>query len=120
MFRYDIDHFGDKGLCMTSTIQRRAIDGRGVKGDYTIETRIESVDEHMRRITGVLAVSRRQLRCYPVGFTGRSSALPVTARKKSAQIAGISSMHGAGTRLHGATIVGPHQQSRPPPTHVYA
>jgi hypothetical protein len=105
---------------MTSTIQRRAIDGRGVRGDYTIDTRIESVDEHMRRITGVLAVSRRQLRCYPAGFTGRWSALPVAARKKSAQIAGISSMHGAGTRLHGATAVGPHQQSRPPPTHVYA
>jgi hypothetical protein len=105
---------------MTSTIQCRAIDGRGVRGDYTIDTRIESVDEHMRRITGVLAVSRRQLRCYPVGFTGRSSALPVAARKNSAQIAGISSMHGAGTRPHGATVVGPHQQSRPPPTHVYA
>ena len=99
---------------MTSTIQRRAIDGRGVRGDYTIDTRIESVDEHMRRITGVLAVSRRQLRCYPAGFTGRS------ARKKSAQIAGISSKHGAGTRLHDATVVRPHQQSRPPPTRVYA
>ena len=105
---------------MTSTIQRRAIDGRGVRGDYTIDTRIESVDEHMHRITGVLAVSRRQLRCYPTGFAGRSSALPVAARKKSAQIAGIGSKHGAGTRLHGATVVGPHQQSRPPPTHVYA
>jgi hypothetical protein len=105
---------------MTSTIQRRAIDGRGVKGDYTIDTWIESVDEHMLRITGVLAVSRRQLRCYPAGFTGRLSALTVAARKKSAQIAGITSKHGAGTRLHGATVVGPHQQSRPPPTHVRA
>ena len=105
---------------MTATIQRRAIDGRGIRGDYTIDTRIESVDEHMRRITGVLAVSRRQLRCYPAGFIGRSWALPVAVRKKSAQIAGISSKHGAGTRLHGATVVGPHQQSRPPPTHVYA
>ena len=105
---------------MTSTIQPRAINGRGVRGDYTIDTRIESVDEHMRRITGVLAVSRRQLRCYPAGFTGRSSALPMAARKKSAQIAGISSKHGAGTRLHDATVVRPPQQSRPPPTNVYA
>jgi hypothetical protein len=105
---------------MTSTIQRRAIDGRGVKGDCTVDTRIESVDEHMRRITGVLAVDRRQLRCYPAGSTGRSSALPVAARKTSAQIAGISSRHGAGTRLHDAIVVGPHQQSRPPPTHTYA
>jgi hypothetical protein len=101
---------------MTSTIQRRAIDGRGVKRDFTVDTGIESVDEHMPRITGVLAVSRRQLRCYPAGFTGRSSALPVAARKTSAHIAGISSKHGAGTRLHGAIVVGPHQQSRPPPT----
>ena len=105
---------------MTSTIQRRAIDDRGVRGDYTMDTRIESVDEHMRRITGVLVVSRRLLRCYPTGFTVRSSALPVAARKKSAQIAGISSKHGAGTTLHGAIVVGPHQQSRPPPTHIYA
>jgi hypothetical protein len=105
---------------MTSTIQRRAIDGRGVKGDYTIITRIEPVDEHRRRIAGVLAISRRQLRCYPAGFTGRSAALPVAARTTSAQIAGISSKHGAGKRLHGAIVVGPHQQSRPPPTHIYA
>jgi hypothetical protein len=105
---------------MTSTIQRRAIDGRGVRGDYTVDTRIESVDEHRRRIAGVHAVSRRQLQCYPAGFAGRSSVLPVVVRNTSAQIAGIGSKQGAGKRLHGAIVVGPHRQSRPPPTHIYA
>jgi hypothetical protein len=110
---------------MTSTIQRHAIDGRVVRGDCTIDTRIESVDEHMLRITGVLAVRRRQLRCYSAGFTGcypaeftdRSSALPVAAQNKSAQIAGISSKHGAGTTLHGAVVVGPINNRAPP---IYA
>jgi hypothetical protein len=46
--------------------------------------------------------------------------LPAPARKTSAHIARISSKHGAGTRMHGAIAVGPHQQSRPPPTHIYA